>query len=90
MSGGERQFTCAVYALLSHSFIVSIDKTTAFMDVQTNCLVHEMFGSQVTDFTIIMFVSTMMNSERMMNMKDGRVEKFGKPITFIKKHPDIV
>ena len=45
MSGGERQFTCAVYALLSHSFIISMDKTTAFMDVQTDCLIHKVFGS---------------------------------------------
>ena len=58
MNDGERQHIYAIWALFSHSIIISMDKATTFMDVQKDCLILEMIGSQFTDCTIITVVHT--------------------------------
>ena len=44
---------------------------------------------QIISFiTVIYTLHTMMDSERVMDLKDGRVREFDKPLTVIKKDPD--
>ncbi len=84
MNGGERQLICVICALLFHSIIISIDKTAAYMNVQTVCFIHEMIGAQFTNCTIITIFHTL---HTIIDMKDGRFRECDKPLTLI-KNPD--
>ena len=89
-SVGQRQLICMVRALLCHSKIICMDEATASIDIQTDCLIHEMIRTQFTDCSIITVahrLHTIMDSNRVIAMKDGTVAEFDKPLTLIKKHP---
>ena len=88
-SVGQRQLICMVRALLRHSKIIYMDEATASIDIQTDCLIQEMIRTQFTDCTIITVahrLHTIMDSNRVIAMKDGTVAEFDKPLTLIKKH----
>jgi len=90
-SVGQRQLICMVRALLRHSRIICMDEATASVDIQTDCLIQEMIRSQFQDCTIITVahrLHTIMDSDRVMTLRDGKLVEFDKPITLIREHPD--
>jgi len=90
-SVGQRQLICMVRALLRHSRIICMDEATASVDIQTDCLIQEMIRSQFQDCTIITVahrLHTIMDSDRVMTLRDGRLVEFDKPLNLIRKHPD--
>jgi len=90
-SVGQRQLICMVRALLRHSKIICMDEATASIDIQTDCLIQEMIRTQFTDCTIITVahrLHTIMDSDRVISMRDGNLIEFDKPLSLIREHPD--
>ncbi|KAA6361566.1 MAG: putative ABC transporter, ATP-binding protein [Streblomastix strix] len=81
-SAGQRQLICFGRAILNNCRIVVMDEATASVDVQTDAKIHKTIKEQFVDKTVIIIahrLNTIMNSDRIMVMADGRVAELGKP-----------
>ncbi|KAA6383294.1 MAG: putative Multidrug resistance-associated protein [Streblomastix strix] len=81
-STGQRQLICFGRAILNNCRIVIMDEATASVDVQTDAKIHKTIKEQFVDKTVVIIahrLNTIMNSDRIMVMADGRVAEIGKP-----------
>ena len=77
-------------AILRKSKIIAMDEATASVDMETDHKIQRMIREQFKDCTIITIahrLHTIMDSDRVIAMKDGKIAEFDKPLTLIKKHP---
>ncbi|XP_005104371.1 multidrug resistance-associated protein 7 isoform X2 [Aplysia californica] len=86
-SVGQRQLLCLARALLSRAKVLCIDEATASVDQETDSLIqstirHEFRNSTV--LTIAHRVNTVLDSQRVLVMKDGQVAEFAPPDDLLK------
>lgn len=91
LSGGQRQRIAFARAILKDAPIVILDEATAFIDPENEQKMNQAIGEIVRDKTIIVIAHKMksiMNANRIIVLKDGRIAASGCHAELIKTSPE--
>lgn len=81
LSGGERQRIAIARAMLKDAPIVILDEATAYIDPENEAVIQKAIAKLVKGKTVIVIahrLSTIKDAERIVVVKDGRIEASGK------------
>ena len=81
LSGGERQRIAIARAMLKDAPIVILDEATAYIDPENEAVIQKAIAELVRGKTVIVIahrLSTIKDAERIVVVKDGRIEAVGK------------
>lgn len=87
LSGGERQRISIARALLKNAPIVLLDEATASLDVENETQVQEALSRLLAGKTVIVIahrMRTVMNADKIVVLKEGRVVEQGSPEILMK------
>ena len=87
LSGGERQRISIARALLKNAPIVLLDEATASLDVENETQVQEALSRLLVGKTVIVIahrMRTVMNADKIVVLKEGRVVEQGPPEILMK------
>ena len=82
LSVGQRQLLCLARAMLSSVKVLCIDEATACVDLHTDGLIQETIRSEFAHHTVLTIahrVKSIMDSDRVLVMNEGRVVEFDSP-----------
>ena len=81
LSAGQRQLICIARAMVRQSHILVLDEATSSIDLETDQLVQQIVrtGFTGTTITIAHRLNTIMDSDRVLVVDDGRVIEDGSP-----------
>ncbi|EXJ72334.1 uncharacterized protein A1O5_04838 [Cladophialophora psammophila CBS 110553] len=89
LSQGQRQLVSLARALLTPSNILVLDEATAAVDVETDKMLQATLRSNIfqnrTIITIAHRINTILDSDRIVVLQQGRVAEFDTPEELIKK-----
>jgi ATP-binding cassette subfamily C (CFTR/MRP) protein 1 len=89
LSQGQRQLVSLARALLAPSNILVLDEATAAVDVETDALLQTTLrGNRFKDKTIITIahrINTILDSDRVVVLQQGRIVEFDTPANLVKK-----
>lgn len=85
-SSGQRQLMCIARALVRRSSILVLDEATSNIDLDTDALIQKIVRSEFsgTTITIAHRLNTIMDSDRVIVMREGKVAEFDAPSTLLK------
>ena len=92
LSAGQRQLMCLGRALLRTSNILVLDEATASVDVQTDKIVQQTIRTEFQDRTIVTIahsLNTIMDSDRILVLDNGKVAEFDTPEALLQKQDSI-
>ncbi|KAI8353074.1 multi drug resistance-associated protein MRP [Mortierella sp. GBAus27b] len=81
-SMGQRQLICLARALLRKTSLLVLDEATAAIDLETDALVQKIIRQKFSDCTILTIahrINTVMDSDRIMVLDQGRIVEFDSP-----------
>ncbi len=89
-SAGQRQLICLARALLKRkrTRVLVLDEATSSIDIGTDRLVQSVIARSFQNTTVITIAhrqNTILNSDRVLVMDQGRVTEFGPPQELLKK-----
>ena len=80
VSGGQKQRLCIARALLKKPKIIILDDSTSAVDTATEANIREAFATTLKDSTKIIIaqrITSVMNSDRILVLDDGRIAGLG-------------
>ncbi len=78
LSGGERQRLSIARALLKNAPIILLDEATASLDAENESKIQRALSHLVKDKTVLIIahrMRTIANADKIVALKDGRIEK---------------
>ena len=90
-STGQRQLLCLARALLRHSKIMVLDEATANVDMETDNLIQETIRSKFKKCTVLTVahrLATIIDSERVIVLGEGKVLEFEHPFRLLVKNEE--
>lgn len=89
LSQGQRQLISLARALLTPSNILVLDEATASVDVETDVLLQQTLRSSIfenrTIITIAHRINTILDSDKIVVLQQGKVAEFDTPTELIKQ-----
>lgn len=80
LSGGEQQRIAIARVMLKNAPVIILDEATAFADPENEALVQKVFEELSKDKTVIMIahrLTTVRNADRIIVLRDGKIEEYG-------------
>ncbi|CAL1534987.1 unnamed protein product [Lymnaea stagnalis] len=81
-SVGQRQLLCLARAMLTKAKVLCIDEATASVDMETDNLIQTTIRHEFRESTVLTIahrIHTVLDSHRVLVLKDGRVAEFASP-----------
>lgn len=81
LSGGERQRIAIARAMLKDAPIVILDEATAYIDPENEAVIQKAIAKLIQGKTVIVIahrLSTIKDADKIVVVKDGQIEAFGK------------
>ncbi|XP_041468071.1 ATP-binding cassette sub-family C member 10-like [Lytechinus variegatus] len=81
-STGQKQLVCLARAMLTKAKVLCIDEATASIDMETDDLLQQAIREEFSENTVLTIahrVNTLRDSDRILVMNEGKVERFGRP-----------
>ncbi|KAK0126528.1 hypothetical protein ONS95_008123 [Cadophora gregata] len=82
LSQGQKQLLCLARAILSRPKLLLLDEATSAVDKKTDTLIQRSIREEFTNTTLLVIahrLSTVMDFDRILVMKDGVAAEFGSP-----------
>ena len=92
-SGGQKQRLCIARALLKKPRILIMDDSTSAVDTATDASIRKALREDVTDLTKIIIsqrVSSVMDADQIIIMKNGMIEDIGTHAELLKRNADYI
>ena len=81
LSGGERQRITIARAMMKPAKVIILDEATAYVDPENEQVIQQAIGELVKDKMLVVIahrLSTIVNAEKIVVVKDGKIEAEGK------------
>merc|ERR1712161_147831 len=81
-SQGQRQLLCIARSLLRKPKILVMDEATASIDNETDAIIQKMIREKFQDATVLTIahrLNTIMDSDRILVLDDGRISEYDSP-----------
>ncbi|KAF9909310.1 hypothetical protein EC991_008821 [Linnemannia zychae] len=91
-SVGQRSLICLARALLCKAKILILDEATAAVDMETDELIQKTIRTEFKDRTILTIahrIKTVMDSDKILVLDQGRVKEFAAPEELLKKEESL-
>jgi len=88
VSGGQKQRLCIARALLKKPQIIILDDSTSAVDTDTDKRIRKALKERLAGMTTIIIaqrVASVMDADKIVVMKDGRIEYIGKHDELLEK-----
>jgi ABC-type multidrug transport system fused ATPase/permease subunit len=86
LSQGQKQLLCLARAILSRPKLLILDEATSAVDKDTDTLIQRSIREEFANTTLLVIahrLSTVMDFDRILVMRDGKAEEFGDPNTLM-------
>ena len=82
LSSGQRQLLCMARALLRNAKVLVLDEATSNVDTASDALIQETVRAAFADCTVLTIahrLHSILDSDRVLVLEDGRVKEFDTP-----------
>lgn len=92
LSAGQRQLICLTRALLRKTKILVLDEATAAVDLETDDLIQKTIKNEFCECTILTIahrLNTIIDSDRIVVLDQGKIVEFDSPGNLLKQQHSI-